>query len=197
MHAWLSADEGFAAPLAMGAAKHAADGAGAVADSTLVTAMASNGVDFGVRVAGLGDAWFTAPAPTPDGCFEGEHTPDDAGRYLGDGGALEVIGLGAFALSGAPALLPRLGVTVPQALEVARAMQEITVARHRLYRMPLYGDRGVSLGVDVRRVVETNRAPVLCARVSHREPGHGPIGAGLARAPRQCFVAALERFAAV
>ena len=35
----------------------------------LVTAMCRNGTDFGIRVAGLGDAWFTAPVEMPQGLY--------------------------------------------------------------------------------------------------------------------------------
>jgi hypothetical protein len=55
--------------LAMAAGKAIADPARDVEYSTLITAMCRNGVEFGIRVSGLGDEWFTAPAPVVDGLY--------------------------------------------------------------------------------------------------------------------------------
>jgi hypothetical protein len=44
----------------MAACKAMADSAHGVDRSTIVTAMARNGTDFGIRISGLGERWFTA-----------------------------------------------------------------------------------------------------------------------------------------
>jgi len=49
--------------LAMASAKSAADAARGIEYSTVVTAMARNGYEFGINVSGLDGQWFTAPAP--------------------------------------------------------------------------------------------------------------------------------------
>ena len=45
------------------------DAAAHVPGSSLVTVMSRNGVEFGIRVAGTGDRWYTAPVGPADGLF--------------------------------------------------------------------------------------------------------------------------------
>lgn len=189
-------DEIFFLSLSMAASKLAADAARDVADSTLVVAMARNGTDFGIRVAGCGDQWFTAPSPVVEGLFLTGYGPDDAGRDMGDSAITETVGLGAFVLPGAMAILEMLGAKSADALRIGREMQRITVARHPTYTMPVFDFEGAPVGIDVRAVVETGVLPSIDTAIAHREAGHPILGAGLTRAPRQCFVDALVAFAA-
>jgi len=54
----------------MAACKAMTDAAHGVDGSTIVTTMARNGTDFGIRVSGLGEKqWFAAPAEIPVGLF--------------------------------------------------------------------------------------------------------------------------------
>ena len=190
----LTEGEGFFGALALAAAKLACDGA-QVEDSTVVTAMSRNGVRCGVRLAGTGERWFTAPAPTVKGRLRDGYGDADAGRDLGDSALAEAAGLGAFALAGAPALHARLGTRNADGLRVTRDMAEVTVARHPRYTLPALDFAGAPVGIDARRVLDTGILPVIGATIEHREAGHGPIGAGLARFPRECFTAAIEHFA--
>jgi hypothetical protein len=82
--AFLDASDGFFLNLSMAACKCILDPARAVAGSTVVVAMACNGTDFGIQVAGLGDRWFTAPAT----------------QGPGDAAITETAGLGAFCPAG-------------------------------------------------------------------------------------------------
>lgn len=159
-------DEIFFLSLSMAASKLAADAARNVADSTLVVAMARNGTDFGIRVAGCGDQWFTAPSPVVEGLFLTGYGPDDAGRDMGDSAITETVGLGAFVLPGAMAILEMLGAKSADALRIGREMQRITVARHPTYTMPVFDFEGAPVGIDVRAVVDGRTA-------LHRH-GHGP-----------------------
>ena len=67
--AFAGGNEHFFLNLAMAAAKAACDAAHGEPGASLVTAMARNGTEFGIRVSGLGDRWFTAPAPVPTGLY--------------------------------------------------------------------------------------------------------------------------------
>jgi hypothetical protein len=187
--AFLGAADHFFLNVAMAAAKAMLDGGHAVRGASVVTAMARNGVEFGIRVSGTGDRWFTAPAPDVEG-------PADANPDLGDSAITETAGLGAFALAAAPAIVQFVGGTAERALETTRRMYEITLAEHESFRVPALDFRGVPLGIDVRRVVETGIVPVIDTGIAHREPGVGQIGAGLSEAPMACFVRALEAFVA-
>lgn len=191
----LANHEVFFLGLAMAAAKASADAAAGVEYSTLVTAMARNGTEFGIRVSGLGAQWFTAPSPPIDGLYLPGFTAQDAGLDMGDSAITETVGWGGFVLGGAPGILNLVGGTPEQALQHTRDMGEITVATSPNFRMPALGFEGAPVGIDVRKVVRTGILPIIDTAIAHREPGHSIIGAGLVHAPRECFEKALMGFA--
>ncbi len=176
----------------MAAAKLATSAAHGVAHSTLVTAFARNGVEVGIRVSGLGDAWFTAPATQVRGLYFAGYGPEDANPDIGDSAITETYGLGGFSLAAAPAITGFVGGTVEEALRTSRDMARISLARHEAYRLPALGGVGAPVGIDVRAVLDTGIAPVVTTGISHREPGIGQIGAGLTHAPLECFRKALS-----
>ncbi len=181
--------------LSMAAGKAVADASHGIADSTIVTAMARNGTDFGIRVSGLGDRWFTAPSPAVDALYLPGYGTGDAGLDMGDSAITETVGLGAFTLAGALGILALVGGTPEQAMTYGREMREITAGVHTAYRMPAAGFAGSPVGIDIRKVVKTGIAPIIDTAVAHREPGHAIIGSGLVRAPLACFTQSVEAFA--
>jgi hypothetical protein len=180
--------------LAMACGKAIADPAHGIEYSTVVTAMARNGTEFGIRVSGLGDTWFTAPSPEVDGLFLPGYKAADAGRDMGDSAITETVGWGGFVLGGAPGILTLVGGTPEQALEFTRSMATITVGEHPAYRLPALGFIGAPVGIDIRKVVQTNTAPIIDTAIAHKNPGHPIIGAGLVRPPMECFKQALIAF---
>jgi hypothetical protein len=180
--------------LAMACGKAIADPAANIECSTIVTAMARNGTDFGIRVSGLGDAWFTAPAPAVEGLYLPGYSAADAGLDMGDSAITETVGWGAFTLGGAPGILTLVGGTPDEALTQTREMRKITTVLHPIYRMPALGFAGTSVGIDIRKVIQTNIAPIIDTAIAHRDPGYPIIGAGLLRAPMECFKQALIAF---
>jgi len=188
-------DEIFFLSLSMGASKLIADAARDVDDSTIVTAMARNGTDFGIQVSALGDRWFTAPSPVARGLFLSGYSPADAGADMGDSAITETVGLGGFVLQGAPAIDEMLGVSAAEAWEAAAEMTEITTALHPSWTLPALDFRGAPVGIDIRKVVDRGILPIIDTAIAHREPGHPIIGAGLTRPPMECFTKALRAFA--
>jgi len=180
--------------LAMACGKAIADPAANIECSTIVTAMARNGTEFGIRVSGLGDAWFAAPAPAVDGLYLPGYAAADAGLDMGDSAITETVGWGAFTLGGAPGILTLVGGTPDEALTQTREMRKITTALHPTYRMPALGFAGTSVGIDIRKVVQTNIAPIIDTAIAHKDPGFPIIGAGMVRAPMECFKQALIAF---
>jgi len=166
-----------------------------IEDSTVVTTFARNGVTVGIRVSGLGDAWFTAPAAAIEGLYFAGYGPEDANPDIGDSAIAETYGLGGFALAAAPAIVGFVGGTTAEAIRASEDMATITVGRHREYQLPVLGFAGSPVGIDVRKVLDTGLEPVITTGIAHREPGIGQIGAGLTRAPMACFTAALDAFA--
>lgn len=177
--------------IAMAAGKSIADAAHGVEYSTLVTAMARNGTEFGIRVSGLGDEWFTAPAPLINGLYLPGFSATDAGLDMGDSAITETVGWGGFVIGGAPGILDLVGGTPEEAIAYSKEMRNITTARHTVYRMPALGSVGTSMGIDIRKVVQTNINPFIDTAIAHKDPGHSIIGAGLVRAPSDCFKSAL------
>ena len=180
--------------LSMASGKAIADPARNIEYSTVVIAMCRNGTEFGIRVSGLGDEWFTAPSPKVDGLYLTGYTADMAGLDMGDSAITETVGWGGFTLGGAPGILSLVGGTPEQALEYSREMRKITVATHPTYRLPALGFIGTSIGIDIRKVVQTGITPIIDTAIAHKDPGYPKIGAGMVRAPLECFKKALIAF---
>lgn len=189
---FMAGNEIFFLPLTMAAAKSAMESAEGIAGSTVVTCMAANGVRFGIKVSGLAGQWSSAPVPFVHGRYFEGHDARDACPVIGDSEIAETMGLGAFAMSGAPALARYVGGTPEEATRLSLEMYPITLAEHPRFRIPALSYRGTPLGIDARRVVEQGLEPVFNTGIAHRTPGIGQIGAGFGRAPMACCVAALE-----
>lgn len=180
----------------MAACKATMDAAHGITGSTIVTCMARNGTDFGIRVSGLGDAWFTAPAEVPVGLFFPGYSQEDANPDIGDSTITETAGIGGFAMAAAPAIVRFVGGTPKMAFEATMEMYEITVTENPAFGIPQLDFRGTPTGIDIRKVVKTGITPRVNTGIAHRKPGIGQIGAGLVRPPMACFEQALETFAA-
>jgi len=180
----------------MAACKVTMDAAHGIDGSTIVTAMARNGTDFGIRISGLEDRWFVAPAAIPVGLFFPGYSQADANPDIGDSTITETAGIGAFAMAAAPAIVKFIGGTSKMALEATLEMYEITVTENSAFGIPSLDFRGTPTGIDVRKVVKTGITPRVNTGIAHRQPGIGQIGAGLVRPPMECFEQALEAMAA-
>jgi hypothetical protein len=192
---FLRGNDHFFLNLSMAACKSALDAAHGIEASTVVTAMSRNGVDFGIRLSGTGDTWFTTPVGVPDGLFFPGFGPEDANPDLGDSAITETFGIGGFAMAAAPAIVRFVGGSPADALEFTRLMGRITLARNPSYQLPSLGFAGTPTGIDARRVVDSGITPVINTGIAHRQAGVGQIGAGIARAPLACFMAALTDLA--
>ncbi len=179
----------------MAACKAMADAAHGVEGSTLVTTMARNGTEFGIRVSGLGERWFTAPCPQPVGLYFPGFSAEDGNPDIGDSTITETAGLGAFAMAAAPAIVTFVSGTPQDALNATLEMYEITAAEHASFSIPQLDFRGTPVGIDLRAVVETGITPRVNTGIAHREAGVGQIGAGLVRPPLELFTEALIAFA--
>jgi hypothetical protein len=179
--------------ISMASAKAMADGAHGVPGSSLVTAMARNGVEFGIRLSGTGDEWFTAPAPVIDGLYFPGFGPDDANRDLGDSAIAETVGLGGFAMAAAPAIVQFVGGTAQDAIAYTREMRDVTMGPNPAFTIPALSFNGTPSGIDALRVLDSGTAPVINTGIAHREAGVGQVGAGVTRAPLECFHKAVRR----
>jgi hypothetical protein len=179
----------------MAACKAMTDAAHGVEGSTLVTAMARNGTDFGIRVSGLPGQWFTAPAEIPVGLFFSGFSQADANPDIGDSAITETAGIGGFAMASAPAIVTFVGGTPRDALNATLEMYEITATEHKHFTMPALDFRGTPTGIDIRKVVELGIAPRINTGIAHKNAGVGQVGAGLVRPPMAIFEQALLAYA--
>jgi Protein of unknown function (DUF1116) len=182
--------------VAMAMGKALTDPARNIDGSSVVTAMSRNGTDFGIRVSGTGDRWFTAPVEMPVGLYFPGFSERDANPDMGDSAIVETIGLGGFAMAAAPAVIGYVGAgRASDAAAFTRSMAEITVGTNPAWTIPAMDFAGVPTGIDIRLVVETGLPPTINTGIAHREPGIGQVGAGVVKAPLKCFEQALVAFA--
>jgi hypothetical protein len=179
----------------MAACKAMLDAAHNIPGSSLVTAMARNGVEFGIRVSGTGDRWFTTQAPVVDGLYFPGYTKADAAPDLGDSAITETAGVGGFAMAASPAIVKFVGGTPQDAIDNTTAMTYITLGRNGAFTLPPMNFAGSPAGIDVRKVVDTGIQPIINTGIAHREAGVGQIGAGITRAPLACFTQAVSALA--
>jgi hypothetical protein len=192
---FIAANDHFFLNISMAACKSMLDAAHGVPGSSLVTVMARNGVDFGVRVSGLAKRWFTSPAPVVKGLYFAGYSTADAAPDLGDSAITETAGVGGFAMAAAPAIVRFVGGNAQDALANTLAMTHITLRRNSAFTLPALDFAGTPCGIDARRVVDTGILPVINTGIAHKAPGVGQIGAGVTRAPLACFVQAVGALA--
>jgi hypothetical protein len=166
-----------------------------VPHSSVVVTMARNGVDFGIRVSGLGERWFVGPAQYIQGLYFVGYSVEDANPDIGDSAITETSGVGAFAMAGAPAIVQFIGGTPADAMRYTREMYDITVTSNPLFGLPSLDFQGVPTGIDIRQVCRLNMLPVINTGIAHRLPGVGQVGAGVVYPPMECFEQALQALA--
>ena len=172
------------------------DSSRVIEEGSIVTAMTRNGQDFGIRVSGLGEEWFTAPVNTPEGLFFTGYSQEDANPDMGDSAITETFGVGGMAMVASPGVTRFIGAGgFEDALSISEEMREICIANNSNYAIPTWDFQGTCLGIDIRKVVETGITPVINTGIAHKKAGIGQIGAGTVRVPLECFTKALEALA--
>ncbi|HLV99807.1 MAG TPA: DUF1116 domain-containing protein [Ktedonobacterales bacterium] len=192
---FMGGNQHFYLNISMAACKASADAASGEPFSSLVTTMARNGTDFGIRVSGLGDRWYTGQAQQVRGLYFTGFSEADANPDIGDSTISETVGIGAFAMAAAPAIAQFVGGTPADALRYTLDMYDITLAEDGNMAIPSLDFRGAPAGIDVRKVVHLNRPPIINTGIAHRLPGIGQIGAGIVEPPMTCFTQALADLA--
>lgn len=190
-----SSFEQFFLNFAMAASKASTDAAHGIEHSTIVTAMARNGVNIGIRVSGLGDQWFQSPSPDVKGLYFSGFTAEDANKDIGDSAIMETGGTGGMVMAAAPAIVRFLGAgKYRDALNYTNDMYEITWDESEQYLIPNLDFRGSPTGIDIAKVVSTGITPVIDTAIVSREAEVGMVGAGVSTAPLQMFKDALQAY---
>lgn len=181
--------------IGQGAARAAVLGAVGTEYSTMVTAICGNGVEFGIKVAGLGDEWFTAPAPMMKGRYtSSKFTEKDQLPWIGDSCVVECFGMGGIAAAASPIVCSLRGLKMKEAIAITREMEEITITHNPAFPIPNLDFDFLPVGIDIRKVVETGICPEIHGGMFNYQGGL--IGAGSARVPMLCFQKAMKAFAA-
>lgn len=180
--------------LVMAMCKSISDAAANVEGSTIVTVMARNGTEFGIKVSGSGNKWFTAPANIPTGLYFPGYSEADAAADIGDSSITETFGMGGFALAAAPAIVQFIGGTYQDGVNITNEMYEITTVENSNFKIPTLNFKGSPTGIDIVKVIETGIEPTITTGMAHKDPGIGQVGAGIVKAPMECFVKAAESF---
>lgn len=180
----------------MAAAKVVMDSARTIEAGTVVTAMTRNGENFGIRIAGMGDEWFTAPVNTPQGLYFTGFSGEDANPDIGDSSITETFGVGGMAMIAAPAVTRFVGTGgFADALNISNEMLEICVDHNPNFIVPTWDFKGTCLGIDARKVIETGITPIINTGIAHKVAGLGQIGAGTVHPPIECFEKAVLAYA--
>ena len=189
---FIASNDHFFLNLSMAACKCMLDAASGVKYSSMVVAMARNGVNFGIRVSGAGDTWFEAPSLLIKGLYFPGYGDKDANPDLGDSAITETAGIGGFAMAASPAIVKFVGGTSQDALNNSLRMREITLGRHPSFCLPSLDFDGTACGIDVLKVLDRHILPIINTGIAHKKAGIGQIGAGITNAPEECFVKALR-----
>lgn len=191
---FVASSDYFSGPTWMAMCKAAMDAAHGIEYSTVVTTMARNGVEFGLRVSGLPGQWFTGPAQQVIGPMFAGYKPADSGLDIGDSAITETYGIGGFAMATAPAIVALVGGTVDEAIDFSRQMREITLGENPNVTIPLLSFMGIPTAIDITRVGNSGILPVINTAIAHKDAGIGMIGAGIVHPPFECFEKALLAF---
>lgn len=178
--------------LSMASAKAMADAARDVPAASVVTAMTISCRNFAIRVSGLGDEWFRGPLPEVSCKLFDGFTAGDVQWIGGESHITETVGLGGFAQAAAFGLQAYQGGSAEEMIRMNSAMYQITVAEHPDFKVPYFGFRGTPVGIDIMKVEQTGITPVIDGGLAGRDGGQ--IGAGILRAPAECFAAAAAAY---
>ena len=161
--------------------------------STMVTAVCGNGVTFGIKVAGLGNEWFTAQAPMMKGRYtSSKYTIKDQLPWIGDSCVVECAGMGGIAAAASPIVCSLRGLKARDAVKLTREMENICISHNPNFPIPNMDFDFLPVGIDIRKVIETGTAPEIHGGMFNYEGGL--IGAGSARVPMECFEKAMEAY---
>jgi len=191
---YFSRNEIFFLCMSMAACKTMMKAAHDIEYSTLVTVMARNGVDFGIKVSGLGNEWFIGQAQMIDGLYFPGYKREDANPDIGDSAITETAGVGAFALANSPSITSLIGGSANDAIKYTNDMREITITLNDTFSVPILDFQGTATGIDIRKVMDRRMLPVIDTAIAHKKAGIGMIGAGVVRPPLEAFKQALCAF---
>jgi len=176
-----------------GAARSALAAASGIEYSTMVTAACGNAIEYGIKVSGLGDEWFTAPAMMMQGRYTSSlYSEKDQLPWIGDSCVVECFGMGGLAAAASPIVCNLRGMSLRDAIAQTAEMEQICISKNPNFSIPNLDFDFLPVGIDIRKVLKTGIQPAIHGGMFNKEGGL--IGAGCARIPMACFEKAMKAF---
>lgn len=161
--------------------------------STMVTAACGNGVTFGIKIAAMGNQWFTAPSPMIVGKYNDPNASiEDQIPWCGDSSVVECAGMGGIAGGASPIVCKLRDMKLADAIAQTREMEKICITTNPHFSIPNLDFDCLPVGIDARKVLQTGITPVLHGGIFNKDGGL--LGAGAARIPLECFYKAMQAF---
>jgi Protein of unknown function (DUF1116) len=151
--------------------------------TTLVVALAGNGIDIGIRLAGRPTHWTTTVAAAPAGPRIDPSVLTPAAALTGDSGVIDAAGFGAQALMLAPEPAAAFEPWLPP--DWRREQACLYAGVH-----PCFAD--LRCGLDAASVVSQNAAPLAAIAMIGADGRSGLLGRGLFAAPVDLFATAVR-----
>ena len=184
---WLNSCRRFVHHVGCASAVASLKSAANVPGSTLVTAMCGNGHEFGIKLSGSGERWYTAPAPAFHGLYwSPELTDADSSPWLGDSSNVEAWGLGGMAAAASPALLVSRAESLWDGVTQCTEMSQICFGVNPRFAVPSLPGGFAPAGILAEYVLEHGITPKMHGGILSKISG-GQIGVGYARTPLACF----------
>lgn len=139
--------------------------------SSIITAFGGNGVEFGLKLGGLGGQWFTTPAEPPSGGLQSGYGEADRLGAIGDSALVDALGFGAMT-----------SVSRPEIGEAPAQAADLLPMRHRAFPRSR-----IHVGIPARNIVRRGSVPGIALGILDRSGRSGRIGGGLYRPPLELF----------
>jgi hypothetical protein len=150
--------------------------------TSIVVALAGNGTDVGLRLAGKPGQWFTALAKAPEGPRIDPASEALPAPLTGDSGVIDVAGFGAQALAFAPEPAQAFTAWLPAQWQAEQA--RVYAGRHPAFTQ-------LHCGLDAERVASEGIAPLAAIAMIGADGLAGLLGRGLYTAPIELFAQAI------
>jgi hypothetical protein len=169
----------------MAASKCLMMSASGVAESSLVTAVAGNGVDIGIQISAFPGRWFQAPATAPSGRFDSDLPADRALPAIGDSAVVDGLGLGAMSIHLSPVQATNFGDFLPD--DYRSRGTRLMCGSH-----PGFGDLDCKLGLTARAAVDNQQGPIIGLGILDITGEKGRLGGGIYDMPVTVFADAIS-----
>jgi hypothetical protein len=154
------------------------------AASTLVVALAGNGREVGVRLAGKPSVWTTHPAAAPAGPrLDTVSARIPAAPLTGDSGVIDAAGFGAHAFALAPEPATACAAWLPAGWR--ESQRTLLAGQHPAFDARLHG------ALDAAAVVRRSIEPLAAIAMIGADGRTGLLGRGVYAAPVALFAAGL------